>query len=377
MGSATETASAPAAASTGHRPLADLATKSVADPDFVRAVNDVFADYRATRPAPAVAVELDRALWSRLDELGLTRLTGAEEHGGSGGAWPEAAALLGIAAAAGAPVPLAEHDLLAGWLLESAGLPHDGGIRTVGLPDADGSCRGVPWAGVTDGLVLLWQDDATWRVCDVPTVRTEVTGGRDLAGLPRGRVLVDLDVLRQGTAVPQTIARELRLRGALARCAQVSGAMGRVLTIVLSHVQDRTQFGRPIGRFQAVQHLLADVAAEAALARAATDAAVATVVQRGWGEAGTSFSIAVAKSTVGHSASVVVRNAHQALGALGTTLEHELHTATKPILVWRNDFGSVHSWDAELAQLAAQAGRDGLWELITGTGPRASTGGRR
>ena len=77
------------------------------------------------------------------------------------------------------------------------------------------------------------------------------------------------------------------------------------------------------------------------------------------------FAVGVAKSCVGHGSSVVVRGAHQVLGAIGTTLEHELHTLTKPILARRSEYGSLQDWDETLTALASSAGHDRLWTLIT------------
>ncbi len=77
------------------------------------------------------------------------------------------------------------------------------------------------------------------------------------------------------------------------------------------------------------------------------------------------FAVGVAKSCVGHGSSVVVRGAHQVLGAIGTTLEHELHTLTKPILARRSEYGSLHEWDETLTSLAVSAGHDRLWSLMT------------
>src|SRR5699024_11319540 len=57
------------------------------------------------------------------------------------------------------------------------------------------------------------------------------------------------------------------------------------------------------------------------------------------------FRVAVAKSVVGRAASVVVRNTHQALGAIGTTEEHSLHRFTNAALTWRSEFGSIRSWE--------------------------------
>ena len=130
----------------GPQDAAGLAAPTTPDPDLVDVLTDLFTDYRATRATPTAVVDLDRGLWQRLEDLGMTRLTGSESAGGSGGGWVDAAALLGLAAAAAAPVPLAEHDVLGGWLLEAAGLPNDGGLRTVCRPDPSGVALNVTWA---------------------------------------------------------------------------------------------------------------------------------------------------------------------------------------------------------------------------------------
>ncbi len=75
--------------------------------------------------------------------------------------------------------------------------------------------------------------------------------------------------------------------------------------------------------------------------------------------------IAVARSCAGHAASVVVRNAHQVHGAIGTTREHRLHEFTQPALAWRSEFGSVHYWDDTLTTAALEAGCENIWGLIT------------
>ncbi len=342
-----------------------LVSTAAPDPDVVALIADVFADYRASRPAPQAMLELDTDLWSRLEGLGLTRLSASQESGGSGASWLEAAAMLSLSAAAGAPVPIAENDVLGAWLLEAAGLPNDGALRTVCRPDPSGMAINVTWARAASSVVALWEDRDEWRVADVPASRVAVEHGRNVAGVPSDAVEFDLDDLESGTVVAHEVGEQFHLRGALARCAQVVGSMERVVEIVLEHVGARTQFGRPIGRFQAVQHLVADIAMETALARAATDAAVARAAVSDWQDRGMLFAVAVAKSCVGHASSVVVRGSHQVLGAIGTTLEHELHVLTRPILARRSEYGSVHEWDETLTALAASAGHDRLWTLIT------------
>ncbi|GAA6525107.1 acyl-CoA dehydrogenase [Intrasporangium sp. DVR] len=344
--------------------LEHLAVSTTADPDLVGMLTDLFATYRSTRSAPTEHIEFDPALWAQLDELGLTRLTASEASGGSGASWIEGAALLGLAAAAGAPAPLVEHGVLGAWLLEEAGLPNDGALRTVCRPDPSGRALNVTFGRDATSIVALWEDGERWRVADVPQDRVSLTERRNLAGEPCDTVQFEVADLESAPVVDDSVGHQFHLRGALARSAQVCGAMERVLELVLTHAREREQFGRPIGRFQAVQHLVADIATESSLARAATDTAVARAASSQWQDPGMLFAVGVAKSCVGHAASVVVRGAHQVLGAIGTTLEHELHLLTKPILVRRSEYGSVHEWDETLAELAASAGRDRLWPLI-------------
>lgn len=324
--------------------------------DLTRMLDDVFETAGA-------APNFDPALWKTLAELGLTQLTAPE----TGGGWAEAAVLLAAAGASAAPVPIAENDLLAGWLADSAGLdpaPADA-VRTVAVLDSDGVARHVPWARNADLLVLLWPSGHGWCVGQVTRGDVECTEGANLAGEPRDRVTVDPATLA-GVATPGTIARELHLRGALARALTMTGASARVLDIVVAHTTTRTQFGRPVAAFQAVQHLVADIATHDALGRAATEAAVTAVLRHGFDSVTTEFAIAAARSCTGHAAATIVRNAHQAMGAIGFTAEHDLHRFTNRLLSWRGEFGSLRSWDDALTSAAAVAGGDGLWELISG-----------
>ena len=75
--------------------------------------------------------------------------------------------------------------------------------------------------------------------------------------------------------------------------------------------------------------------------------------------------MAVARSCAGHAASVVVRNAHQVHGAIGTTREHALQRYTRLALAWRSEYGSVHYWDEQVTAAAVAAGGPSLWPLIT------------
>jgi acyl-CoA dehydrogenase len=334
------------------------------DPTVVDMMAAVFAEYREAHP-PAATVERDAELWRRLDDLGLVRLTGAESCGGSGAGWYEAAELLAAAVRHGVRIPLAEHDLLACWLLDAIGMPGEDAVRTVCVLDEHGVARGVPWAASADRIVVVWHAGGEYHAADVDIGALEITPGSNMIGEPRDMVVTNVAAL-PGVPVAGALVAQLQLKSALVRAIQVCAALDRIAELSIQHATSRIQFGRPLSRFQAVQNLIADIAAEAALARAATEAALIAAVSSDWSASNLEFLVAVARSCAGHAASVVVRNAHQIHGAIGTTREHRLHEFTRAALAWRSEFGSVRYWDDQVTGAAVRAGAAGLWSLITG-----------
>ncbi|MGV0039417.1 acyl-CoA dehydrogenase family protein [Mycobacterium colombiense] len=334
------------------------------DSALVDMMGAVFADYRDTHP-PSATIERDPLLWRHLDELGLVRLTGPEQQGGSGASWYEAAELLAAAVNHGVRIPLAEHDLLACWLLDAAGIPVNDAVRTVCVLDNRGTATAVPWAASADRIVVVWRGGGGRQVADVAAARLSITAGSNLIGEPRDTVAADLAGL-DGTPVGRALIDQLELKAALVRSIQVSAALDRILQLCVEHVTARVQFGRPLAKFQAIQNLISDAAAEAALARAATEAALHAAVTGDWSAPDLDFLVAVSRSCAGHAASVVVRNAHQLHGAIGTTREHRLHEFTRAALAWRSEFGSVRYWDERVTDAAMHASAGALWELITG-----------
>lgn len=334
------------------------------DGALVDMMGAVFADHREKHP-PTATIQRDPDLWRRLDELGLVRLTGPEQRGGSGASWYEAAELLAAAAHHGVRIPLAEHDLLACWLLETSGIPADGAVRTVCVLDNQGTATEVPWAASADRIVVVWRAEGGRQVADVAAEQLTITPGCNLIGEPRDAVAADPASLR-GVPVTAASLTELRLKGALVRSIQVSAALDRILHMCVEHVTARVQFGRPLAKFQAVQNLISDIAAEAAIARAATEAALHAAVVGEWSTPELNFLVAVARSCAGHATSVVVRNAHQVHGAIGTTREHRLHEFTRAALAWRSEFGPVRYWDEQVTDAALYASAGDLWSLITG-----------
>ncbi|MFC0533970.1 acyl-CoA dehydrogenase family protein [Phytohabitans kaempferiae] len=342
------------------------------DRDLSAMINAFLAD----QPAPTFSrspqalrgrLRFDRSQWQELDALGLARLTTGTELGGSGAGLPEASILLSSAAYHGVFAPLAENDLLANWLLQTAGLPIHGGVRTACVRREPTEVLAVPWAGDVDGVVVLdVSDDGCW-VSDLRSSDFQTSPGSNIAGEPRDDVRL-LSDRSERVQVPRSVAEEFMLRGALARAIQMCGSMSRILELCVDHATTRQQFGRPISRFQAVQHLISDIAAETALARMATDAAVREVSTDRWDTNSAKFAIATARSCAGHASSVVVPNAHQVHGAIGTTLEHSLHLYTRSVLAWRSEFGSVSHWDDVAARLVTEQ-EDAWGFIVSGESP--------
>jgi acyl-CoA dehydrogenase len=130
---------------------------------------------------------------------------------------------------------------------------------------------------------------------------------------------------------------------------------------------ERIQFGRPIGRFQAVQQQLALAAAEVAAASAAAEAAARVATGDGIGAASTRFAIAAAKARTSEAAGAVARIAHQVHGAIGFTREHDLRLFTTRLWAWREEDGSDAEWNTEVGAMALAAGPDELWPIVSGT----------
>ena len=178
---------------------------------------------------------------------------------------------------------------------------------------------------------------------------------RDTLDLSRARVV--------SSAAVETAARIIEADGALLRAVQLSGALSRVLDHSLTWAGDRMQFGKPISKFQAIQHLMAQLAAEAAAAGAASDMAVEASVS-----APDRFTIAVAKARAGEAAGKGAAIAHQAFGAMGFTREHQLQYATRRLWSWRDEFGGEAYWQADLGRTIAAKGADRLWATLTEKG---------
>ncbi|MCB0942624.1 MAG: acyl-CoA/acyl-ACP dehydrogenase [Mycobacterium sp.] len=307
----------------------------------------------------------DHTAWRHLEDAGLTRLTSDPESGGSP---TELALVLRALARHAVTVPLAETDVLAGWLAAAAGVDVPAaGPLTLAIGDVGASAATrVPYAGDAAAVVFALRDGDLLRVAVAAPANLVIAPGHNLGGEPRDTVAIDLP---DEVFVTIDAAAELDRRGAWARCVQGLGALDAAVEYSVAHTRQREQFGRPLSAFQAVQHTLASMAGEVERARAAAELAVAAAAEYGFDSTQTDYAVTVAKVVLGRVVPTVVTAAHQLHGAIGVTIEHRLWLATMRARSWIDEFGDTATHARGLGRLALAAARDGdPWDIVVGAG---------
>lgn len=316
------------------------------------------------------------ALWNAVEEAGFTAALLPEDAAGFGATTAEALTILRIASGHTAPIPLAET-MLASWLLAQARVEVPAGplsvtpVRrgeTLVLARAGdgwhltGKATRIPWGRNAAALATLVSGPDGLMIAAIPQDGFKAESGLDLAAEPRDTVLIDakLPAAAAARAPDWFNANSLRAAGAAIRSVQIAGAMERMLNLCIEYVTTRVQFGRPIGKFQAIQHSLAIMAGHAAAAGAAGDMAADALDNRL-----NPLMIGAAKARAGEAASVGAGLAHQVHGAIGFTQEYGLHFLTRRLWSWRDEFGKESEWNALVGRIALEAGGDGLWPAIT------------
>lgn len=313
-------------------------------------------------------------LWSALEEAGLTRAWLPEEDGGAGLSVTDSFAILRVAGRFAVAVPLAET-LLAARLLSASGLAVPLGAIALVAPEGrapprltdatlDGEAHGVTFAREAEHLALFGKGEEGPVVALVAAADCTIRAADGIAGEASDGVTFEaVPVL---ASAPAGMTEEaMRRLGAVVRATQMAGALEGLLEISVGYAQERVAFGRPIGKFQAVQHLLARLAEETAAAVAAvSSAALALETQPLDGEA-VFIEAATAKIRVGEAAREGAMIAHQVHGAIGFTAEYPLHRFVQRLWSWRDDFGQEAQWALRLGRRAAAHGSRGFWPAIT------------
>lgn len=312
-----------------------------------------------------------------LHSLGWFDLLGLPDQGGLGQSPALAAPLLRLAGSYLVPGPVVEAALTVPWLVSQPGvsagpledaslsvatvdpspdLPSRAGRPMIRLYDGrvTGAARCVLGAGSVDALLVHVSEGAVPRLVVVPStdpgVQVEPLRGADPCQTV-GHVTLDCAVSDEQVirSSDDLLPSRLRAWSRLGDAAYLAGISERVLGFGVDHALVREQFGRRIGSFQAVQHLLADVSV---IGRSLSDLVDFTAHELSVADDHEAVQLgAAAKARAGREAVLACETVLQVLGGIGFTVEHPLHHYLKRAL----SLTARHGSPAELHLLVGRA----------------------
>ena len=300
------------------------------------------SDSAAVREAFTSEHGWDPALWSTLvEQIGVAALSIPEEYDGAGAGWVETHLVCEELGRRLTPSPFLGSAVLAAHAVLAAG-------------DADACARLLPSIAAGEQAALCWASESGWAT---PGVRAtdgrlrgtahHVLGGdgvglfevpADADGVSATRVPV-MDPTRTtatvtfddvaATAIPTRASFLSRLRAAgwAALSAEQVGAARAVLDATVQYTQERKQFGRVIGSFQALKHRMADMYVEAETARSLSYSAAALVAAADDDESAYAAEVEAAAAKVYCSEALqwITGEAIQLHGGVAITWEYDTH----------------------------------------------------
>jgi len=331
-------------------------------------------------------------LWSQLVNLGWTGLVFPEEYGGTGGSFIDLTILLEEMGRSLLPSPFFSTVILGGMtILEFGSESQKNDI----LP---GVCNG----NIKLALGVV-EDEATYEACAIHTTARSSNGSFVLKGtklFATDADVADYMVVAARTSqfdgdekgitlflVPMNIAGislytlnsiggenqyevvfdevvlpvtsvigevdqgwdlvdQILLRAVAGNCVEMLGGAQAVLDMTVDYVKQRTQFGRPIGSFQAIQHHCANMAADVEGSRHMAYQAAWRVSEK----LPCIREVSMAKVWVSDAYARVCSTAHQCHGAIGFTKEHNLQLYTRRAKVQQLSYGDVNSHKERVLQ---------------------------
>lgn len=273
-------------------------------------------------------------LWQALEETGFMDAMLPEDQGGAAITLAQAFPLLLTAGQHGVPVPFAETMIVRGIMAAQGKSAPEGAMICLAAPTA----------------VVPFGDLASHALVDregVPTLVASMPSGDDLfrtrgsTGIEQGEVVAQL---------PHD-AESVALIAAAVASALIAGSMARILELSLTHAGERQQFGRPLGKFQAIQQQLAVLAEQVLSAQVAARGAFV-------GKRFDLARVATAKCRASEAATAVCNIAHAIHGAIGATEEFDLQIFTRRIKMLQLAFGSESHWGERLGRARVASGLD-------------------
>jgi alkylation response protein AidB-like acyl-CoA dehydrogenase len=284
-----------------------------------------------------------QSIWSAVEEAGFLELLTPESAGGAGLSLSAIEPIFTAFGRHAVPVPLAQS-IAARALLRDTGVTAPAGMTTLAgtcRRHADGSLEApqVPFGMICDQV--LANVDGNLLLLDATRAGREPDG---VHGSSCGTLRWRPD------AVPASLGSngdEVLLFSAAIHAAAIAGAMDRVFAMTLQYCNDRSQFGKSIGKFQAVQHQLSVMAQHVASAGMASALAFC-----GAGAVPGRLATAIAKARTSMAVPLIASTAHALHGAIGVTAEYDLQLYTRRLHEWRIADGSETFWNRMVGSAA-------------------------
>lgn len=282
---------------------------------------------------------VDRERWRELADLGVFSLRLAEERGGVGLGWADTVLAFEELGRAIVPGPLVWTQLAAGLVDGTA----TGDVVVGGLDRDEVPLVEFPLAIdlllVVDGEGVWSVDPSALELRSVATPLDPLTPVAEVVGeLPRGDRLLDADG-----------ARSLRMQGAALTAGYLLGIGEAATDLAVAYSKEREQFDRPIGTFQALKHLMADMLVRVEVARGAVYAAGVTLDDPAVGSV--ERAVAAAKITAAEAAIANASTSVQVHGGMGYTWEVDAHLHLKRAYALEPLFGTREDWSERIATL--------------------------
>ncbi|WP_353151718.1 acyl-CoA dehydrogenase family protein [Pollutimonas bauzanensis] len=298
------------------------------------------------------------AMWQELEQSGYLDALVPEAQDGAGLTLAQVFPMLLSAGKHAVPLPFAQTMLARAWLTAAGVVPPSGAITIAGLEASllqNGAIQAdtVPFGWVSQWVLADLGDYAA--LLPVADADSEHAGGY-------GSLCATLRWNEwPATAVKIPLGSPLSLPdlavlAAAALASLMAGAADRVLALTLDYANQRSQFGKHIGKFQAVQSQISVMAERTWACRMAAQLAC-----QGKAWAPQLLLAAVGKSRCSEAAAIIADIGHAVHGAIGVTQEYDLQLYTRRLREWRLCGGGETYWASRIgAQLLHHSDKSAL-----------------
>lgn len=302
-----------------------------------------------------------KKLWQHISESGFADAMVGEDAGGAGLSLGDAFSLLFLCGRHALPLPLAPT-MIARHVFAAQGIDFpDGAIAIAPIPVTHSNekvdCRNIPFGKLAQWVLVPHAGASDQPMDLLLPVTAAVRSDTGVHGSLQAHC--SWQSPRSCGIVVKNAFPWLEVAAAIT-AAQIAGAMDTILNMTVKYAGERSQFGRPIGKFQAVQQQLSVLAELATAARVGAELGC-------WPSSSGKpniLSASVAKARASEAAGTVVSIAHAVHAAMGITAEYGLQIYTRRLIEWRTDYGSAGYWNRRVGDAVLSSDEPSTLEFM-------------